>query len=470
MLDDPALAAAVGAGDEEEEGFWDKVRNWLKWDDKKAIGSSPIVANDENNLTPEKLAIPFYMDGLAVTDDALLPSLKSTLILSDKVLEKFDKFQEKVRKKDNQIRENLEKNYPKTYKGIQIAEGISNWIMKPDPVSQVVLEKLGEGFEWVENNVSEKVANYLLPKIGINEGDEGSRTGKGMTNFAVTSAIGGVAGKTLKVAGKAYKVSKAEANFLKAATKIEVVGTTKTAITVGTNLSETGLISSTATKPYNPTPLQKIIEDNTGVTRGEQSFSTLTKKELDLLSHENIIIDNPHGTVSIKLQSGKELIPPYKEINTNLHPQNINQLKHYSNEMIRSLTREEIITNVTNLELKALIEELYRPGAKIGSGSSVAAHLQETFTGKKVGNKFHAQKIENYSTKLERWLGNNSEEALIKRWDRVKTIDSADNLKEFLINSNVSSADRQIAKYLLDDMLNSLNDAKKLKIMRDSLK
>ncbi|MGX6960781.1 MAG: hypothetical protein ACIPMY_06220 [Rickettsia endosymbiont of Pentastiridius leporinus] len=218
------------------------------------------------------------------------------------------------------------------------------------------------------------------------------------------------------------------------------------------------------------TTLQKVIEDNTGVTRGKQSFPNLTKKELDLLPHENIIIDNPHGTISIKLQSGKELIQPYKEINTNLHTQNINQLKHYSNEMIRGLTREEVITNITNLELKKLIEELYKPGAKIGSGSSAAAHLQETFTGKKVGNRFHAQKVENYSTKLQRWLGNNSEEALLKKWDRVKTVDSADNLKEFLINSNVSAADRQIAKYLLDDMLNSLNDAKKLKIMKNSLK
>ena len=51
----------------------------------------------------------------------------------------------------------------------------------------------------------------------------------------VTPSIGG----TLQTVGDFYKASNINANFLKAATKIEVVGTTKTAITVGTSLSET---------------------------------------------------------------------------------------------------------------------------------------------------------------------------------------------------------------------------------------
>ncbi|EBG5617116.1 type IV secretion protein Rhs, partial [Salmonella enterica subsp. enterica] len=62
---------------------------------------------------------------------------------------------------------------------------------------------------------------------------------------------------------------------------------------------------------------------------------------------------------------------------------------------------------VENAELKNLIDDLYRPNAKVGSGSTADAVRYELSTGEKVGGRGHIQKAEQYSESLQRWLNKN---------------------------------------------------------------
>lgn len=63
--------------------------------------------------------------------------------------------------------------------------------------------------------------------------------------------------------------------------------------------------------------------------------------------------------------------------------------------------------SVKNSKLKELIDELYRPNAKIGSGSTADAVRHELATGEQIGGASHSQKATDAVKSLERWLGNN---------------------------------------------------------------
>ncbi|MDN4173313.1 hypothetical protein QWY28_10195 [Nocardioides sp. SOB77] len=65
--------------------------------------------------------------------------------------------------------------------------------------------------------------------------------------------------------------------------------------------------------------------------------------------------------------------------------------------------------SVRDPRLSGLMDELYRDGASVGSGSTAAAVRHELATGLPVGGKFHTEKAENMITALERWLRNNPE-------------------------------------------------------------
>lgn len=93
-------------------------------------------------------------------------------------------------------------------------------------------------------------------------------------------------------------------------------------------------------------------------------------------------------------------------------------------------TRDNLLNAVQNPKLRNLVNDLYRPGARIGSGSSMDAFRLEQLTGGTVGGKTHATKILNYRTALQ------------KIWrNRV----------------NLSTGDRQITKQLLRDIQNALS-------------
>lgn len=53
------------------------------------------------------------------------------------------------------------------------------------------------------------------------------------------------------------------------------------------------------------------------------------------------------------------------------------------------------------------MDDLYRDGAKIGTGSTADAVRYENQTGSAVGGVYHSQKAQDYSTALQRWLDGN---------------------------------------------------------------
>ena len=62
---------------------------------------------------------------------------------------------------------------------------------------------------------------------------------------------------------------------------------------------------------------------------------------------------------------------------------------------------------VQDARLSSIVDNLYRPNARVGSGSTADAVRQEILTGQPVGGKFHTQKAQDSIASLERWLVNN---------------------------------------------------------------
>ncbi|MEI8368413.1 MAG: hypothetical protein WCJ31_08250, partial [Planctomycetia bacterium] len=63
--------------------------------------------------------------------------------------------------------------------------------------------------------------------------------------------------------------------------------------------------------------------------------------------------------------------------------------------------------HVANADLAGLVDELYRSGARVGSGSTAAAVRHELATGGNVGGRVHSQKARDMITALQKWLKNN---------------------------------------------------------------
>jgi len=57
--------------------------------------------------------------------------------------------------------------------------------------------------------------------------------------------------------------------------------------------------------------------------------------------------------------------------------------------------------------LSGILDNLYRPGAKVGSGSTADAVRHELATGQRVGGRLHSQKASENITRLQKWLQKN---------------------------------------------------------------
>jgi hypothetical protein len=67
-----------------------------------------------------------------------------------------------------------------------------------------------------------------------------------------------------------------------------------------------------------------------------------------------------------------------------------------------TFARNELLNEAHSPALKNLINDLYRPGARVGDGSTAAAIRDELQTGGRVGGKSHSTKGINYRTALRR--------------------------------------------------------------------
>jgi len=77
----------------------------------------------------------------------------------------------------------------------------------------------------------------------------------------------------------------------------------------------------------------------------------------------------------------------------------------YKNELRPAMERPY----VQDAALSKMLDKIYRPNAKIGSGSTAAAVRQETATGQPVGGAFHTQKANDSITELQKWLDKHPE-------------------------------------------------------------
>ncbi|MEI2265674.1 VENN motif pre-toxin domain-containing protein [Erwinia sp. CGal63] len=111
--------------------------------------------------------------------------------------------------------------------------------------------------------------------------------------------------------------------------------------------------------------------------------------------------------------------------NSPLDPKNRAQHEEYVDSLRASMEKP----NVKDENLKNLINDLYRPNAKVGSGSTADAVRYELATGEKVGGRGHIEKANAYSKALQDWLTKNPQ---------------------------ASQADRAAAENVLKDLQNSL--------------
>ena len=76
-------------------------------------------------------------------------------------------------------------------------------------------------------------------------------------------------------------------------------------------------------------------------------------------------------------------------------------------QLVDSLASKMVKPVVQDTKLSGLMDDLYRDGAKIGTGSTADAVRYEISAGQPVGGVFHAQKAQDYSTALQKWLNDN---------------------------------------------------------------
>ncbi|GAB7263870.1 hypothetical protein DZJ_04200 [Dickeya ananatis] len=114
---------------------------------------------------------------------------------------------------------------------------------------------------------------------------------------------------------------------------------------------------------------------------------------------------------------------------SSLDPRSRSQYEQYVDSLRASMEKP----NVKDDNLKNIINDLYRPNAKVGSGSTADAVRYELATGEKVGGRGHVEKAETYSRALQDWLNKNPQ---------------------------ASSSDRAAAENVLKDMQNALKGKK----------
>ncbi len=122
-----------------------------------------------------------------------------------------------------------------------------------------------------------------------------------------------------------------------------------------------------------------------------------------------------------------EAVPPGRvEAGPNAEASNVADFERLKDSLRASMEKP----HVEDPRLAGLMDELYRDGAQIGSGSTADAVRHELATGGTVGGRTHSQKAEDYSRALERWLDN---------------------------NPTARAGDRAAAENVLRDMQNALN-------------
>ena len=76
------------------------------------------------------------------------------------------------------------------------------------------------------------------------------------------------------------------------------------------------------------------------------------------------------------------------------------EFQNYTDSLRRNMGRPA----TTDPKLSGIMNEMYRPNAKIGSGSTADAVRSEQATGRPTGGKWHTQKAKEGVVRLQNWL------------------------------------------------------------------
>ena len=76
------------------------------------------------------------------------------------------------------------------------------------------------------------------------------------------------------------------------------------------------------------------------------------------------------------------------------------EFQSYTDDLRRNMGRPA----TADPKLSGIMDEMYRPNAKIGSGSTADAVRSEQATGQPTGGAWHTQKAEEGVIRLQRWL------------------------------------------------------------------
>ena len=125
------------------------------------------------------------------------------------------------------------------------------------------------------------------------------------------------------------------------------------------------------------------------------------------------------------------------------NPKNVAHHERYRDILIQNMETP----HVTDPELKKIVSKLYRPNAKVGSGSTADALRSELKTGQPVGGKFHKDKSVERIRNLKRWINAHTTNANRPISEIAKRTES----------TLPSAQDMQTAKNLLRDLERALN-------------
>lgn len=151
------------------------------------------------------------------------------------------------------------------------------------------------------------------------------------------------------------------------------------------------------------------------------------------------------GKVRGKAQSSvaREAGSTTGQVSSNVNPQNVALHERYRDDLIRNMEKP----HVKDPDLKKIVEGLYRPNARVGSGSTAAALRSEIRTGEPVGGKFHREKAEQRIRNLRDWIKTRAENANLSINEQAKRA----------MKPHPSSQDMQTAKNLLRDLEAAFN-------------
>lgn len=112
----------------------------------------------------------------------------------------------------------------------------------------------------------------------------------------------------------------------------------------------------------------------------------------------------PMNPIALEVQVASAALPAARQAASRVcEAANMATHMRYKDELRAAMGKP----TVADSELADFIDKLYRPNAKIGSGSTAAAVREELVTGQPVGNAFHSTKANGAIKFLERWLTKN---------------------------------------------------------------